>query len=107
MNEIRNYQQKTYVTLEDWRILTTDRSPEEIYSRLDEHSHIMIDWELLGKFFVKNARIVSMDDIENLILAQPKDIQNKVRQKRKRLKEERGVEMTLSYLQNYLSNLTD
>lgn len=107
MNEIRNYQQKTYVTLKDWRVLTTDSTPEQIYNWINNHSHIMIDWEMHSKFSIQDARVVDMDDMESLILAQSKEIQDKIREKRKWLKEERGTDMTMSYLRNYLSQLTD
>lgn len=107
MNEITEYKQKTYVTLRDWRVLTTDSTPKQIFDWIKDNSHIMIEWEMHSKYSIVDAVPVSVDDMESLILAQTKEIQNKIRQKQKWLKEERWMEMTMSYLQNYLYNLTN
>lgn len=107
MNEITEYKQKTHVTLKDWRVLTTDSTPKQIFDWLKDNSHIMIEGEMHIKFSIVSATQVSMDDIESLIQAQTKEIQNKVRQKRKRLKEEMWKDMTIDYLKNYLSKLTN
>ena len=107
MNEITEYKQKTYVTLRDGRVLTTDSTPKEIFDWIKDNSHIMIEWEMHSKYSIVDAVPVSVDDMESLILAQSKEIQNKIRQKQKWLKEERGIEMSMSYLQNYLYNLTN
>ena len=107
MNEITEYKQKTYVTLRDWRVLTTDSTPKQIFDWIKDNSHIMIEWEMHSKYSIVDAVPVSVDVMESLILAQTKEIQNKIRQKQKWLKEERWMEMTMSYLQNYLYNLTN
>ena len=102
---IKEYQKQTHVILKDWRVLTTEKSPEMIYSRINEHSHIMIDWEIVSKFFIENVRVVTLDDVEQLINSQSKDIQQKMRDKKNRLKSEMWKEMTLEYAQNYLSSI--
>ena len=66
----------------------------------------MIDGEMHSKYSIISATTVSMDDMETLIQSQTKEIQNKIRMKRKWLKEEMWKDMTLDYLKNYLSNLT-
>lgn len=105
MNEIKQYKRLTFVELKDGRTLTTEKTPEEIYKRLDAHSHIMINGELHSKFSIINAVPQTLDDVEELIKMQSKEIQQKMRDKRKRLKMNMWKEMTLSYAQNYLSNL--
>ena len=95
----------TYVELKDGRILITEATPEEIYKRLDTHSHIMIQWEMHSKFSINSAVPETLDDVEALIKMQSKEIQQKMREKKKRLKTTMGKEMSLSYAQNYLANL--
>ena len=105
MNEIKQYKKLTFVELKDGRTLTTEKTPEEIYKRLDVHSHIMINGELHSKFSIINAVPQNLDDVEELIKMQSKEIQLKMRDKRKWLKQNMWKEMTLSYAQNYLANL--
>lgn len=107
MNEIKEYKQKTHVTLTDWRVLTTDSTPKQIFDWLKDNSHIMIDGEMHSKYSIKSATQVSLDDMEMLIQAQTKEIQNKIRMKRKWLREEMWKDMTMDYLKNYLSKLTN
>lgn len=105
MWDIKQYQQQTQVILKDWRVLTTEKSPEIVYARINEHSHIMIDWEVVSKFFIDNVRVVALDDLEQLINSQTKEIQQQMRAKRAWLKNEMWKEMTLDYAKNYLSKL--
>ena len=105
MNAITEYKQLTYVYLKDWRILTTEKSPKEIYDWIKDNSHIMIDWELHSKFSIDHANVVSLDSVEGLILAQSKEIQQKMRQKRAWLMRNMDRDMTLEYAKNYLSKL--
>ena len=104
-NEIKQRVKLTYVELKDGRVLTTDKTPEEVYKRLDTHSHIMIDGEMHSKFSIVSATPQTIDDVEALIKMQSKEIQQKMREKKKRLKTTMGKEMSLSYAQNYLANL--
>lgn len=104
-NEIKQYQRLTYVNLKDGRTLTTDKTPEEVYNWLSANSFIMIAGEMHSKSSINNAVPVVMDDVEALIKMQDKEIQNKMREKRKRLKQNLWKEMSLSYAQNYLANL--
>lgn len=106
MNEIRQYQQKTLVSLKDWRYLTTDKTPKQIFDWIKENSHIMIEWEMHSKYSIIDAIPVSMDDIESLIESQSTEIKQKMRAKRKWLKEMMWKEMTLEYAKNYLASIT-
>ena len=102
---IKEYKQLTHVHLKDWRVLTTEKSPEMIYAWINEHSHIMIDGEMHSKFSIENAVRASFDDVESLIQSQSKEIQDKMRTKQKWLKSEMWKEMTLDYAKNYLEKL--
>lgn len=104
-NEIKVYKKLTHIELKDGRILTTDKTPEEVYKWLDAHSHILVNGEMHSKFSIINAIPVSLDEVEGFIKMQTNEIQEKMREKRKWLKQNLGKDMTLSYAQNYLANL--
>lgn len=106
MNEIKQWKQLTYVNLKDWRVLISERSPKDIAIEIANNTHIMIEWELHSKFDIINAIPVAIDDVEWYILSQPKDIQIKIREKKMRLKKEQWKELTMSYVQNYVQNLS-
>ena len=106
MNAITEYKEKTYITLKDGRVLTTDKSPKEVYERINANSHIFIDGEMHSKYSIVSAAAVTMDDIESLILSQPKEIQDKIRAKIKRRKEQMWEWTSIEYVRNYLSKLT-
>jgi len=105
MSEIKQWKQLTYVNLKDWRVLISERSPEDIGKAITNNTHIVIEWELHSKFDIVNAVPVAIDDVEWFILHQSKEIQTKLREKKKRLRSEQWKEMTLSYAQNYISIL--
>lgn len=107
MGEIKERKQLTYVNLRDWRILVTERPAKEICDWLLNNQHIMLEWEMHSRYDVLNAIPVNVDDLESFILTQTKEIQAKLRLKKNRLKTEQGKEMSLSYAQNYVSNLVN
>ncbi len=105
MNTIKVYQQHTLVTLNDWRVLITEKTPLEIFSRLKENSVIYIEWEMHSRYSIASARQQNIDELESLICSQSREIQNKLREKKNWLKKELWKEMTVSYARNYLNLL--
>lgn len=106
MGYIKEYQQLTHVTLKDWRVLTSEKSPEEIGAYIDEHHHILIEGELHSRFDIVSAIPVNLDELEGFILSQSSEIQKLLREKRKWLKKELGKEMDLAYAQNFVQTKT-
>ena len=104
---IKEYKQLTHVTLKDGRVLTSEQPPKAIYDWLNDHSHIMINGEMHSKFSILSAVVVDLDELEGFILAQDVEIQTKIRNKIRRLKDELGKEMTLEYAKNYVRNLLE
>jgi hypothetical protein len=102
MNEIKVYKKFTHILLKDGRVLTSEQTPQAIYSWLNEHSHIMINGEMHSKFSILSAVVVDLDELEGFILAQSAETQTKIRNKIRRLKDELGKEMTLEYAKNYV-----
>lgn len=107
MNDIKIYEQLTHVTLRDWRVLTTQKTPIQIYEWLKDNQFIFIEWEMHSKFSIISAKAVNLDDLESLIVSQSKEIQELIRAKRNRLKTEMWKEMTVSYAKNYINSLLD
>lgn len=104
-NEIKERVQRTYVTLKDGRVLLTDKTPEEIFNRIKDNWHVMIDGEMHSRYSIVSATREIQDEVELLINSQRKDIRDKMRVKQKRLLKERDKEMSLEYAQNYLAKL--
>lgn len=105
MWEIKQRKQLTHVLLKDGRTLVSEATPKEIGEYLDNHSHIIIEWEWHSKYDIVNFVPAKIDDLESFILSQDKEIQNKIRDKRVRLRKEMWKEMTFEYAVNYVNNL--
>ena len=106
MGYLKEYKQLTHVTLKDGRVLTSESTPAEIGSYIDEHHHILIEGELHSRFDIVSAVPVNIDDLEGFILSQSKEMQSLVREKMKWLKKELGKEMDLKYAQNFVRSKT-
>lgn len=91
--------------MKDGRTLVSEATPKEIWEYLDNHSHIIIEWEWHSKYDIINFVPAKIDDVENFILNQPKDIQEKLRIKKAWLKKERDKVMDYKYAVNYVDNL--
>jgi len=107
MNDLKVYKQHTLVTLNDWRVLITDKSPLEIFNRLKDNSVIYIEWEMHSRYSIASAKQEKVDELESLICSQSKEIQSKLREKKNRLRKELWKEMTVSYARNYLKSLLE
>lgn len=105
MWEIKQRKQLTHVLLKDGRTLISEATPKEIGEYLDSHSHIIIEWEWHSKYDIVSFVPAKIDDLENFIVNQPKDIQEKLRAKKVWLKSEMWKEMTYQYAVNYVNNL--
>ena len=68
MKDIKIYQQHTLVTLNDWRVLITEKSPLEIFNRLKDNSVIYIEWEMHSRYSIASAREQNIDELESLII---------------------------------------
>jgi hypothetical protein len=88
MGYIKEYKQLTHVTLKDGRVITSESTPEEIGSYIDEHYHILIEGELHSRFDIVNAVPARLDNVEGLILSQSKEMQQQIRAKIRERKEE-------------------
>lgn len=104
--EIKQRKQLTHVKLRDGRILVSESTPEEINDWITSNSHILIEWELHSKYDIESAYKAKIDDLENFILNQDKEVQDKIREKRVWLKKEMWKDMSYAYAVNYVNNLS-
>lgn len=105
MDKIKERRQLTHILLKDGRVLVSEASPDDVYNWINTHSHIMIDGEMHSKFDIISAKPVKLNNLESFILAQPKNIQEKLRIKKKWLREQIGREMDYKYAVNFVENL--
>lgn len=104
-NKIKKRKQLTHVHLKDGRILVSESSPAEIYAWINENSHIMIQDEIHSKYDIVSAVFAKIDNLESFIVNQPKEIQTKLREKKKRLLSHMNKEMTYEYAVNFVENI--
>lgn len=105
MKDIKIYKQLTHVKLKDWRILTTEKSPKQIYDWLKDNAFIFIEWEMHSRYSIESAKAVDIDELEGFIWSQSKEVQEKLREKKDWLKREMWKEMNIQYAKNYVYNL--
>lgn len=79
---IKQYEKLTIIQLKSWKTLRTTASLEEVQKILSNKStdYIVIDWVGFNRL-TEVAEFFEFvpDDMECFILAQPKDVQNKLR----------------------------
>jgi len=105
--EIKQRKQLTHVLLKDGRTLVSEATPKEIWEYLDNHSHIIIEWEGHSKYDIVNFVPAKVDDLETFILSQDKEIQELLRKKKNWLKRERDRIMDYDYAVSYVKNLLE
>lgn len=103
--QIKKRKQLTHVHLKDGRILCTESTPSEIYERIGNNSHIMIEGELHSKYDIVSANPARIDNLEAYILNQPKEIQDKIRRKKDWLLREQWTYMDYKYAVHYVENV--
>ena len=103
--DIKERKQLTYVILKNGRVLITEASSKDVYDHLLQHHMILIEWEVQTQRAIESVVPANLDDVESFILWLPRDKQQKLREKKLRLKANMGKEMPLSYAKNYANSL--
>ena len=108
MTNIKNYKPMLVVELYDGSIVYSQWTLEELAEYLEEHKFVIIGEQLINRKDIKRIQKQNLNELDQFIQAQSPEIRNKLLEKRKRLKENMGKEMSLSYAQNlvkkYLNN---
>jgi len=104
MWNIKTYEQITVIVNFNWETLKTKASVEELNKQFNQNKFVMINGETWNTASIKKAKTMQVDELESFILSQPEEIQKKIREKKKRLKNTMWKEMTLEYAQNFVKN---
>ena len=73
------------VMIKDWDPIFTTLTTEELAARLQKSDFVLIGDELLNKFTILRARPYKPDDMEQFVLSQPKDIQEKIKMRKQQM----------------------
>lgn len=105
MTEIKVYKEITTIKLFDWEV-ETKMPLKELYQELQSDSKFIMIWgKIIAKNQIKECTIKNIDWLDNFILSQTEDIRNKIKEKRKWLKDNLNKEMSLEYAKNFVSSL--
>ena len=105
--EIKVYKKLTTIQLFDWEVLT-EATVDQLDEMLNNTKQFIRIWdEIVNKNQIKKIYVRSVDTLENFILSQPKDIQQKIR-KRDKEKYERVAKNfeSIEQIQNYIDTLS-
>lgn len=79
MNAIKKYEKLTMIIIKDWDPIFTTLSTAELAEKLTKSEFILIWDELISKYLIQRARPYKPDSIDQYILSQPKEIQEKIK----------------------------
>ena len=104
--EIKEYKQLLTIELKDWTILNTDKTLDELDKFLQQSKDfIQIDWVIFNKYELKKAYERKADSVEQFILSQPKDIQQKIRDRAKQMYDRVWKRFeTIEQVQTFINN---
>ena len=105
--EIKEYKQLLTVELKDGTILNTDKTLDELDKFLQvSKDFIQIDGVIFNKYEFKKAYERKINWLEEFILSQPKDIQQKIRDRAKQMYDRVGKRFeTIDQVQTFINNL--
>lgn len=108
MGDLKVYKQLTTIQLFEWELLT-EASVSELDAMLNNTKQfIRVGDEIVNKNQIKKIFVRNIDSIENFILSQPKDIQDKLRERQKQKKDRIGRWFDhIEEIQNFIAKLTD
>lgn len=108
MADLKVYKQLTTIQLFEWELLT-EASVSELDAMLNNTKQfIRVGDEIVNKNQIKKIFVRNIDSIENFILSQPKDIQDKLRERQKQKKDRVGRWFdNIEEIQNFIGRLTE
>ena len=108
MANIKNYEPILIVYLDNWKVIYTKWDIKKITDYLEKHKFILIENKSIAVRTIRYIEEQNLDNLDQFILAQKEEIRNKLLEKKKRLKDNMGKEMSIKYAQNlvkqYLEN---
>jgi len=105
--EIKAYKKLTTIQLFDWEVLT-EATVDQLDEMLNNTKQFIRIWdEIVNKNQIKKIYVRSVDTLENFILSQPKDIQDKIRLRNKQKYEKVGKNFeNIEQIQHYINTLS-
>ncbi len=105
--DIKEYKQLLTIELKDGTMLNTDKTLQQLQDYMSKWSDfITIDGVMFNKYEFKKAYERKIDGIEEFILSQPKDIQQKIRDRAKQMYDRVGKRFeTIDQVQTFINNL--
>lgn len=103
--QLKVYSELTTIQLFDWEILT-EASIDQLDSMLNNTKQfIRVGNEIVNKNQIKKIFVRKIDSIENFILSQPKEIQQKIKDREKQMYERVGKRFeSIEQIQKFLSS---
>lgn len=103
--ELKVYKELTTIQLFEWEVLTTLGIDELDRLLNSESKFLRIGDEIIAKNQIKKVFVRKIESIENFILSQPKDIQERIkaRERQKKARIGKGFE-TIQEVQNFITN---
>lgn len=106
MSNIKERKQLLVVELKDWTILHSEKTIEELASKMSEtdSNYIFIDWVLFNKYEFKKAYEKKADDITMFKLSLSPEDQNRIKEREKKMKELWKHRKNIEQIQRYLES---
>lgn len=103
---MKEYKQLLTIELKDWTILNTDKTLDELDKFLQQSKDfIQIDWVIFNKYEFKKAYERKVDWVENFILSQSKEMQQKIRDRSKQMYDRVGKRFeSIEQVQTFINN---
>lgn len=104
---MKEYKQLLTIELKDWTILNTEKTLDELDKFLQQSKDfIQIDWVIFNKYEFKKWYERKVDWVENFILSQSKEMQQKIRDRAKQMYDRVGKRFeTIEQVQTFINNL--
>lgn len=105
--DLKEYKQLLTIELKDWTILTSDKTREELENFMQTApDFITIDWVLFNKYQFKTAYERKVWSVEQFILSQPRDIQQKIRDRAAEKRAKAGTRFeNIDQIQKFIDTL--
>lgn len=94
MNEIKKYEKLTMIILKDWETILAPISIDAMEEILAKKEFIRIGDDIFHKYDVKRVKPYIVDDIDNFILSQSKQVQEAIKARMAQMMERTGRKRT-------------
>jgi len=102
MTNLKKYENVLMFHLNDWKTIYWKWELNKMADILNKNQFVII-WEtIINRNNIKKIEKQNLDDLDQFIFSQKEEVKNKLLEKRKRLKDNMGKEMSIKYAQNFV-----